>query len=793
MGDRNGLDCKPGYGPIAALSLLAALACPETARAQSVLVGASADFDPDLGCPILAVEFAEPLDLLVQSGAEASSQIDLVLREETEDGEGLELDAPESIPAPSSSDLGVTSIGLEQSGADLVLGISFARAVITNATMSSDGLRLSVAVADAGDEGECLASLTGEGPEPDGPEPDGTALSEPETDADPAETAGDEPALDEDDTETDFADARAAITAEDYDLAIRLLTRILNAPENSRSAEARELLGVVRERNEQFAQAEAEYLLYLERYPDSEGAVRVRQRLDALTTARGAPPEPLREVAEADSARPEPAEAEEEEAEEDVPVTPDLEQPEPPEVTDRRRADAPEAEEDEREEEEETFPKLEYSGSVDSTYFFRQGTTRFTEFDTSRRSVDDFVLQNSLVTSLSTIGSYETEDYLLSWRVAGAFEIDFDDEEENFRFSRLYLDYDPKGTDLSLRFGRHLVRSGGVFDRFDGATLSWQHQEDISSHFQIGSPVDSVRDSLFAFDRLFYGLSVDFAEIYPDTDLTIYAAEQRVGSLVDRRTVGFELEYEGEWFSADAAVDYDIYFDRLNYARVSGTHIFEDRSTITLSLDFVQSPTLALSNAEQGQLGMTLDDLRDSFTLSELRQLALDRTTASRSATLTYFRPLNETWLLNMDATIFDTEGNPASGGVAEIPAPGKDYYASIGVFGSGVFSETDVVSASARYADTSSSTLVLADASYRFEPTEQWRLRPRLRLGHRDLKNTGGTEIFAIPSLNVDYEIRDNTMLELEIGGRLSRAETSTTRDNSTESYAFIGIRQDF
>ncbi len=53
---------------------------------------------------------------------------------------------------------------------------------------------------------------------------------------------------------------RAAITAEDYDLAIRLLTRILNAPENSRSAEARELLGVVRERNEQFAQAEAEYL-----------------------------------------------------------------------------------------------------------------------------------------------------------------------------------------------------------------------------------------------------------------------------------------------------------------------------------------------------------------------------------------------------------------------------------------------------------------------------------------------------------------------------------------------------
>ncbi|MGX9855135.1 tetratricopeptide repeat protein [Limimaricola variabilis] len=778
MGDRNGFDCRPGCGPTAALALLAALTFPETARAQSLLVGASADFNSDLGCPILAVEFAEPLDLLVQSGAEASDRLDLVLRGEAEDPEGLELEAPEVVPAPASSDLGVTRIELEQSGADLVLGISFASDVVTNATMSADGTRLSIAVADAEDTGACLAKLTGEGPEPAGPEP--------EVEAEAPETASDV-ARDEADIETDFADARAAITAEDYDVAIRLLTRILNAPENSRSAEARELLGVVRERNEQFAQAEAEYLLYLERYPDSEGAVRVRQRLDALTTARGAPPEPLREVAEADRAAPEPADEEEE-----APASTDQERPVEPSGIFQGPSDLPDLAEDDREE-EETLPKLEYSGSVDATYFFRQGTTRFTEFDTSRRSVDDFVLQNSLVTSLSTIGSYETEDYILSWRVAGAFEVDFDDDEENFRFSRLYLDYDPKGSELSFRFGRHLVRSGGVFDRFDGATISWQLQEDVSTHFQIGSPVESVRDPLFGFDRLTYGASVDFSEIYPDTDLTIYANEQRAGSLVDRRTVGFELEYEGEWFSASTAMDYDIYFDRLNYARVSGTHIFADRSTITLSLDFVQSPTLALSNAEQGQLGRSLDELRDSFTLDQLRQLALDRTTASRSVTLTYFHPIDDTWLLNMDATIFDTEGNPASGGVAEIPAPGQDYYASIGVFGSGVFSDTDVVSASARYADTSSSTLVLADASYRFEPTERWRLRPRLRLGHRDLKRTGGTEIFAIPSMTIDYEIRDSTMLELELGGRLSRTETSTSRDNSTESYAFVGIRQDF
>ena len=445
------------------------------------------------------------------------------------------------------------------------------------------------------------------------------------------------------------------------------------------------------------------------------------------------------------------------------------------------------------EEEAETFPKLEYSGSIDTTYFFRQGTTRFSEFDTSRRSVDDFVLQDSLVTSLNTTGSYETATYLLSWRIAGAYELDFDDDEENFRFSRLYLDYDPKGSDFAFRFGRHLVRSGGVFDRFDGLTVSWYPQEDFSAHFQIGSPVESVRDPLFAFDRTLWGISLDFANVLPDTDLTVYALEQRAGSLIDRRVIGFEVVYDEGPLTATVALDYDIEFDRLNYARVSGTRVFADRSTLTLSFDYVQSPTLSLTNAEQGQFGRTIDELRDSFTLGELQELALDRTTLSRSATLAYFRPLNDKWLFNFDATIFETEGNPASGGVPEIEAPGTDYYASVGIFGSGIFSETDVISGSLRFADTSTSTLTLIDASYRFDPAERWRLRPRLRVGHRDLKRAGGTEVFAIPSLTVDYEITDRTSLEMEVGGRFSRRETDIGRDRSTESYVILGLRQDF
>jgi hypothetical protein len=62
-------------------------------------------------------------------------------------------------------------------------------------------------------------------------------------------------------------------------------------PENANSAEAKELLGVARERRGPLAHAKAEYEEYLKWYPGGEGAQRVRQRLDALLTASSKPPD----------------------------------------------------------------------------------------------------------------------------------------------------------------------------------------------------------------------------------------------------------------------------------------------------------------------------------------------------------------------------------------------------------------------------------------------------------------------------------------------------------------------
>ena len=91
---------------------------------------------------------------------------------------------------------------------------------------------------------------------------------------------------------------RRTMTAGEYAKAIRMLEAILEEPDKTFEKEARELLGLARERNGQIAHAKAEYRAYLELYPEGEDAARVSQRLQGLVTATQQPREPLRQEKE---------------------------------------------------------------------------------------------------------------------------------------------------------------------------------------------------------------------------------------------------------------------------------------------------------------------------------------------------------------------------------------------------------------------------------------------------------------------------------------------------------------
>ena len=78
------------------------------------------------------------------------------------------------------------------------------------------------------------------------------------------------------------AQAEDAMLSGDHDAAIRLYSRLLEDPGFTARRDARERLGLARERKGQLAQARLEYATYLAEFPDGADAERVQQRLAGL-------------------------------------------------------------------------------------------------------------------------------------------------------------------------------------------------------------------------------------------------------------------------------------------------------------------------------------------------------------------------------------------------------------------------------------------------------------------------------------------------------------------------------
>ena len=83
--------------------------------------------------------------------------------------------------------------------------------------------------------------------------------------------------------------AKVVMTEGNYKRAVQIYTKILRTAVGDMKKQAHELLGLARERNDQFAHAKSEYKKYLNRYPLGHDAERVGQRLAGLLTAAKKP------------------------------------------------------------------------------------------------------------------------------------------------------------------------------------------------------------------------------------------------------------------------------------------------------------------------------------------------------------------------------------------------------------------------------------------------------------------------------------------------------------------------
>jgi hypothetical protein len=531
-----------------------------------------------------------------------------------------------------------------------------------------------------------------------------------------------------------MAEARTAVLAGDFGQAAQIYRVVLAGPQNEFSQEARELLGVARQRNGEYSLAIAEYRLYLQEYPDGEGADRVSQRLVALTTARDAPKSSLRAA--------------------------------------NRGGD---------------------TGSWDTFGSFSQYYRR----DSGDFNGQGMTTMSSLVLTDGDFGLRNRGDHLdFASRATLGYDYDLLNEPSapgsRSRIYELYADLYDRDRDLGARVGRQTERRGGVLGRYDGAHLSYQVRPDIKLNFRGGFPVYSSYDGLDT-DRTFYGLSVDLDHLFYGIDTSFFVNTQSIDGVTDRQAVGTELTYFDGSRSVVGLVDYDINLTTLNTLNLIGNWSFDSGLSISASADYRRSPFPLIENALIGQTAGSISELLQSLTEKQIRELALDRSGEMLTYSLGLSQPLAERWQVNADFAATQIAEGSGSGGVLALPDSGTEYFVETSLVGSSLFTEGDVSILGLRYSDsynTSTSTIYLDS---RFPVTSGLRLNPALALSLRDISEDNSSEWLVSPSLRLLYSFARHYEIELEGGGELGSRTGGVANTDTTAYYIYMGYRADF
>lgn len=528
--------------------------------------------------------------------------------------------------------------------------------------------------------------------------------------------------------------ARQALIEGDYRRAVLLYTKVLSVPGDARKQEAQELLGVAYERDGRPSHAVAEYEAYLERYPDGEGAERVRQRWRALVTATAEAPEPRREPA-----RP--------------------------------------------------------AGETDVTVFGSVSTT-LTRSDFWPDGGDHDVSAFQQSGDLFLTGLVDTPGWRLRPELAARARYDYQDSElGDGRVSTLQIEAAQAQEGFSGILGRQTRNRGGVLGRLDGVSAGYRVNPWLRVAAVGGFPLESSTSDSIDTDRVLGGSSIELTGWDGRIDLELYGVYQKAEGFVDRGALGGELRYADESGSAVAAVDYDLYYQSLNLAVLVWQWQTAEGTGLNGVIEYRNTPFLTTRNATIGQPTSSLDSLHDDFSTSAIEDLARDRTRREANFTLGGYADLTPVWQVSGDLTANHLGGTPSSGGVDGENAPGWEYSEYVQLSRSDWLTEGDIWTLGTRFfqgSDFDSYSLV---ATGRW-PLVRNRLDllPRTRLTLRD-PDSGSRSFGFLSAARLDWRIgqwrQGSFVLELE--GGADRSDDLEDNDDEWGVFVDVTLRVDF
>jgi hypothetical protein len=530
-------------------------------------------------------------------------------------------------------------------------------------------------------------------------------------------------------------EARGALESGNLDNAIQLYTKILLTAQDPVKQQAQEMLGVSRERKGQYAHAKAEYEKYIKDYPQGADTDRVRQRLSGLVTAAQVPQGPLREAKRIKKAA--------------------------------------------------SQWLSQYYGSFSQFYNIDQ-----TDFNPG----DIQINRNDLTMDVDLNTKWKSRDYDVSARMTGGHKQNFlEGQLDEDSISALSLDVKDKMHGLYGRVGRQSLTSGGVLGRFDGIHVSSQLNKIMKLNGVFGFPVDTVRQTDVHADKRFYGLNMDWGTFAGHWNFNTFIINQENSGITDRRAVGGEARYFDPQKAFFTLVDYDIYFHSLDIFLFNGHWTLPTKTTLNLVLDYRKSPLLMTNNAIQGQGFEEITDLFSRFSDKELRQLALDRSTNSKSVTVGFTQDITQDLQWNMDLSASSIEGTVTSGGVDGTSEVRPDYTCSTQLVASNVFKPDNIVISGLTYTNSLTSDTYSVSLDDRYPLTQKIHLGPRIRFDFRDTKGSSDNRRTIRPTLRIDYNVTRWGRIEFEGGFEWAQDRTSGVVLHSTEFFIALGYRINF
>lgn len=551
-----------------------------------------------------------------------------------------------------------------------------------------------------------------------------------------------------------FQKGRNALAESDSFAAIDAFNKLLLLPPNDYTQDGQEWVGVARERAGQLDKAKVEYELYLKLYTNAEDAKRVKTRLATLGS------KPLK----------------------------------PTTVTTESAA-----------EKKKTSQTLSY-GSLSMHYY--HGASKIDTVDSASpfgnslsQSTFSAVDQSAILTSVVATERFISEEYdnRIVFQDTGYSNFLPGQSSKN-RLGAAYFELKNRISDYSVRLGRQSSSGGGVMGRFDGAAAGFG----VTPSLRVNAVAGQLSDFTVGSKPVFYGASMDMGPV------TIYAINQTVDDVLERRAVGTEVRYFEPNKSAFGLLDYDVSFAALNVAMLQGTLSATPERTYNMLLDHRRTPYLSTRNALNGALTTSLADLLQFMTEEEIRALAAARTGTSNLAQLGVLQQISPKWQIGGDVRVSRYESLPASGlgivdpnvpeGISptltgllpETPDSGNEWAVSPQLIGSNLYSSSDVTVFSLSYI---SSPLYKGQSFYvysRGNLTDKWTLDLSLQL-YRQNYDTGMLMTRIMPTLRTAYQIRQALSFDMDMGVEMSHTETGTQTSDGQRQFFSLGFRFDF